>query len=125
MELFTALVVMDQLDVYSAVPVYPISECTVYSSAYNTFCCCPSSSLPIESSHLFLSTCRKLTELTHQVESSVKEVSCLQGRFSNTLADSQREKEEAIKAKDNQLKSEHITSKYNCIHVFETDLCAL
>ena len=34
MELFTALVVMDQLDVYSAVPVYPISECTVYSSAY-------------------------------------------------------------------------------------------
>ena len=49
---------------------------------------------------------RRLAELTHQVESSVKEVSSLQGQFSNSLSNNLKERELAIKLKEDQLKSE-------------------
>ena len=52
-----------------------------------------------------------LAELTHQVESSVKEVSSLHGRFSDTVIDSQKEREEVLRAKESQLKCEHIASR--------------
>ena len=53
----------------------------------------------------FLSMLRRLAELTHQVESSVKEVSSLQGQFSSSLSNNLKERELAIKLKEDQLKS--------------------
>ena len=56
---------------------------------------------------------RRLAELTHQVESSVKEVSSLQGQFSNSLNNNLKERELAIKLKEDQLKSKLVEFQYS------------
>ena len=56
---------------------------------------------------------RRLAELTHQVESSVKEVSSLQGQFSNSLNNNLKERELVIKLKEDQLKSKLVGFQYS------------